>query len=73
MHLLPILACAGATAVYPLDIAKTQLQMDKAGKFTGLFNALSVINKEGGMAALYRRVRCTSHPKPLPVWRHVVP
>ena len=23
---------AGATAVYPLDIAKTQLQMDKTGK-----------------------------------------
>ena len=44
----------GATAVYPLDIAKTQLQMDKAGKFTGLFNALNVIKSEGGMGALYR-------------------
>ena len=59
---LPILASAGATAVYPLDIAKTQLQMDKAGKFTGLFNALSIINSEGGMSALYRRVSCTSRP-----------
>jgi hypothetical protein len=44
----------GATCVYPLDIAKTQLQMDKAGKFKGLFNALNIIKAEGGMGALYR-------------------
>jgi len=44
----------GAAAVYPLDIAKTQLQMDTVGKYTGLFNALKVINNEGGMSALYR-------------------
>jgi len=44
----------GATVVYPLDIAKTQLQMDRAGKYTGLFNALNTIKGEGGVGALYR-------------------
>ena len=36
------MTCTGAAAVYPLDIAKTQLQMDTTGKYTGLFNALKV-------------------------------
>ena len=35
IRLLVLHLSAGATAVYPLDIAKTQLQMDKSGKFTG--------------------------------------
>eukprot|EP00281_Chroomonas_sp_CCMP1168_P035838 CAMPEP_0206238540 /NCGR_PEP_ID=MMETSP0047_2-20121206/14874_1 /ASSEMBLY_ACC=CAM_ASM_000192 /TAXON_ID=195065 /ORGANISM="Chroomonas mesostigmatica_cf, Strain CCMP1168" /LENGTH=305 /DNA_ID=CAMNT_0053663091 /DNA_START=27 /DNA_END=944 /DNA_ORIENTATION=+ len=45
---------AGATAVYPLDMAKTQLQMDKAGKYSGLFDCFGKIAKAEGMGALYR-------------------
>lgn len=44
----------GATAVYPLDIAKTQLQMDKSGKYKGLMHCFNTIRSEGGMGALYR-------------------
>ncbi|EKX39210.1 hypothetical protein GUITHDRAFT_154481 [Guillardia theta CCMP2712] len=45
---------AGATAVYPLDLAKTQLQMDHTGKFKGLGDCFMTIFKEGGVGGLYR-------------------
>ena len=40
--------------MYPLDIAKTQLQMDKSGKYKGLMHCFNTIRSEGGMGALYR-------------------
>jgi hypothetical protein len=48
------LVFAGASAVYPLDMAKTQLQMDKAGKFSGLFDCFGKIARGEGIGALYR-------------------
>jgi len=45
---------AGATVVYPLDMAKTQLQMDAAGKYTGLFDCFTKVAKSEGIGALYR-------------------
>ena len=44
----------GASAVYPLDMAKTQLQMDKTGKFSGLFDCFGKIARGEGIGALYR-------------------
>ena len=44
----------GASAVYPLDMAKTQLQMDKSGKFSGLFDCFGKIARGEGIGALYR-------------------
>uniref|UniRef100_A0A6U4Z2N9 Mitochondrial carrier protein n=1 Tax=Hemiselmis andersenii TaxID=464988 RepID=A0A6U4Z2N9_HEMAN len=45
---------AGATVVYPLDMAKTQLQMDAAGKYTGLFDCFAKVARSEGIGALYR-------------------
>mmetsp|Transcript_38945 Transcript_38945/g.76135 ORF Transcript_38945/g.76135 Transcript_38945/m.76135 type:complete len:305 (+) Transcript_38945:87-1001(+) len=44
----------GATVVYPLDMAKTQLQMDAAGKYTGLFDCFGKVARSEGIGALYR-------------------
>lgn len=35
-------------------MAKTQLQMDKAGKYTSLFDCFTKISKAEGIGALYR-------------------
>ena len=56
---------SGAVVVYPLDISKTQLQMDKAGKFRGLFHCFNTIKAEGGMGALYRFSLSLSFTPPL--------
>ncbi len=45
---------AGAAAVYPLDMAKTQLQMDRSGRYTGLFDCFGKVAKAEGIGALYR-------------------
>uniref|UniRef100_A0A7S3PR75 Uncharacterized protein n=1 Tax=Aplanochytrium stocchinoi TaxID=215587 RepID=A0A7S3PR75_9STRA len=49
--------CGGVTeavCLQPLDVAKTRLQLDKAGKYTGMFNCLGTIAKEEGASALYK-------------------
>mmetsp|Transcript_17344 Transcript_17344/g.21012 ORF Transcript_17344/g.21012 Transcript_17344/m.21012 type:complete len:333 (-) Transcript_17344:264-1262(-) len=49
--------CGGVTeavCLQPLDVAKTRLQLDKAGKYKGMFNCLQTVAKEEGVSALYK-------------------
>lgn len=43
-----------ACCLQPLDVAKTRLQLDKAGKYKGMFGCLNTIAKEEGFASLYK-------------------
>lgn len=43
-----------ACLLQPLDVAKTRLQLDKAGKYKGMFDCLKTIAKEEGTSALYK-------------------
>lgn len=45
---------AEACSLQPLDVTKTRLQLDKAGKYTGMYNCLTTISKEEGVSALYK-------------------
>jgi len=43
-----------ACALQPLDVAKTRLQLDKAGKYRGIMNCFTTIQKTEGTRALYK-------------------
>mmetsp|Transcript_59001 Transcript_59001/g.120866 ORF Transcript_59001/g.120866 Transcript_59001/m.120866 type:complete len:339 (-) Transcript_59001:45-1061(-) len=45
---------AEATTLQPLDVAKTRLQLDAAGKYRGMFHCLKTIGSEEGPRALYK-------------------
>lgn len=45
---------AEACLLQPLDVAKTRLQLDKKGQYTGMFDCLKKIAKSEGQAALYK-------------------
>eukprot|EP00924_Labyrinthula_sp_SR-Ha-C_P015074 augustus_masked-scaffold_9-processed-gene-7.17-mRNA-1 protein AED:0.03 eAED:0.03 QI:0/-1/0/1/-1/1/1/0/311 len=45
---------AEACSLQPLDVAKTRLQLDKSGKYTGMFNCLKTIAKDEGFTSLYK-------------------
>lgn len=46
--------CAEATSLQPLDVAKTRLQLDKNGKYRGMFHCVKTIFQEEGASALYK-------------------
>jgi len=49
--------CGGfveACSLQPLDVAKTRLQLDHAGKYKGLVHTVRTIGAEEGAAALYK-------------------
>jgi len=43
-----------AVTLQPLDVAKTRLQLDKTGKYKGMFHCLRTIAQEEGFSALYK-------------------
>mmetsp|Transcript_21169 Transcript_21169/g.46049 ORF Transcript_21169/g.46049 Transcript_21169/m.46049 type:complete len:368 (+) Transcript_21169:371-1474(+) len=43
-----------ACLLQPLDVAKTRLQLDKSGKYKGMFDCLKKIPAQEGYAALYK-------------------
>jgi len=43
-----------ACLLQPLDVTKTRLQLDKAGKYNGMFDCLKKIAAEEGVGALYK-------------------
>mmetsp|Transcript_13909 Transcript_13909/g.35196 ORF Transcript_13909/g.35196 Transcript_13909/m.35196 type:complete len:299 (+) Transcript_13909:1-897(+) len=45
---------AEACLLQPLDVAKTRLQLDNAGKYKGMFGCLKTVAKEEGVSALYK-------------------
>ncbi|CAK9065553.1 Mitochondrial succinate-fumarate transporter 1 (AtMSFC1) [Durusdinium trenchii] len=45
---------AEAVSLQPLDVTKTRLQLDKAGKYKGMFDCLRTIAREEGASALYK-------------------
>ena len=49
-----LLRCAGAGAVFPLDYAKTRMQMDTTGAYRNLGQTFSKIAADSGVASLYR-------------------
>ena len=49
--------CGGlveACSLQPLDVAKTRLQLDNAGKYRGLVHTVRTVATEEGVAALYK-------------------
>lgn len=45
---------AEACLLQPLDVSKTRLQLDKNGKYKGMFDCLKVIARNEGVPALYK-------------------
>jgi solute carrier family 25 citrate transporter 1 len=45
---------AEAVLLQPLDVAKTRLQLDKSGKYKGMFHCLRTVAAEEGAMALYK-------------------
>lgn len=43
-----------ATCLQPIDVIKTRLQLDRAGKYTGIWQCGSTIVKEEGVRALWK-------------------